>query len=202
MARSIGVADLVSAAVSTDSNATDEPTGLPLIICPLCLKAPVLELTCKYGLHKGKKFFKCQFNDQGDPKSCRFYMFRGKYERLLATKKKEAEEVALSGVDETEKKEAEEAALSGIDGSEKEAKEAALSGIDASKKEAQEAGLSVVDGSVVQSNGAGASKLDAVCFDTGKALYLIRLGKCILFLSFVNMFLLLLVIVLVLRKLF
>ncbi|KAL6643620.1 hypothetical protein ACP70R_018386 [Stipagrostis hirtigluma subsp. patula] len=42
----------------------EPPTGLPLIKCTSCNRAIVLELVAKRGEHKGRRFFKCPYNEQ------------------------------------------------------------------------------------------------------------------------------------------
>ena len=50
-------------------------TGLPLVECPDCKKAALLELTCRKGANVGKVFYKCPVNQQNvsSPSwNCRF----------------------------------------------------------------------------------------------------------------------------------
>ncbi|CAN6373061.1 unnamed protein product [Urochloa humidicola] len=61
-------------------------TGLPLIVCPECHLARVIELRVKKETpNKGRSFFKCARN--GIPKLCGFYRFQKEYFDELVDKK-------------------------------------------------------------------------------------------------------------------
>ncbi|XP_062218970.1 uncharacterized protein LOC133918885 [Phragmites australis] len=60
------------------------PTGLPLIRCPTCKLATMIELTTKNTPNRGRKFFKCPRNQPYIPNGCNFYAWLEEYEQVVA----------------------------------------------------------------------------------------------------------------------